>query len=123
MTDSRVFKLPETMPSPAELASAWTKVVENAVAAMRSGTQLPASIAHDPTAPARAFAEFSRQLWTDPVGILQASQAAAAEWVELWSSAARRVGGAETEPVIAPERGDRRFNDPAWSEEPVFDYL
>jgi polyhydroxyalkanoate synthase len=26
-------------------------------------------------------------------------------------------------PSIAPERGDRRFNDPAWSEEPVFDYL
>ena len=25
--------------------------------------------------------------------------------------------------MIAPERGDRRFGDPAWSEDPVFDYL
>ena len=98
-------------------------MVENALGAMQSGTQLPGSLAHDPTAPARAFAEFTRQLWTDPVGVLQASQAAAAEWVELWGAAARRAGGAAVEPVIAPERGDRRFNEPAWSEEPVFDYL
>lgn len=123
MTDSRVFKLPEKVPSPAELASAWTKVVENALEAMRSGTQLPASLAHDPTAPARAFAEFTRQMWTNPVGVLQASQTAAAEWIELWSVAARRAAGSDVEPVIAPERGDRRFNDPAWSEEPIFDYL
>jgi polyhydroxyalkanoate synthase subunit PhaC len=123
MTDNRVFKFPERVPSPAELASAWTKVVENAVGAIRSGGELPSSIAHDPMAPARAFADFTRQLWTDPVGVLQASQAAAAEWVELWSSAARRASGQPVEPVIAPERGDRRFTDPAWSEEPVFDYL
>src|SRR5688572_10357428 len=123
MTDTKVFKLPERVPSPAELASAWTKVVENAVGAMRSGTSVPTSLAHDPTAPARAFAEFTRQLWTDPMGVLQASQAAAAEWAELWNVAARRASGQEVEPVIAPERGDRRFNDPAWSEEPVFDYL
>src|SRR5687768_279727 len=101
MTDSRVFKLPGKVPSPAELASAWTKVVENALEAMRSGSQLPASLAHDPTAPARAFAEFTRQMWTNPVGVLQASQAAAAEWIELWSVAARRAAGSEVEPVIA----------------------
>ena len=123
MSDHRVFKLPEALPSPTELAGAWTKVLENALAAMGSGARPPSSIAHDPTAPARAFAEFTRQMWTDPVGVLQASHAAAAEWIELWGAAARRAGGIEAEPVIAPERGDRRFNDPAWSEEPLFDYL
>jgi polyhydroxyalkanoate synthase subunit PhaC len=123
MTDSRVFKLPEKVPTPAELASAWTKVVENAVEAMRSGVNVPESVAHDPMAPARTFAEFTRQMWTNPVGVLQASQAATAEWMELWGLAARRAAGAEVEPLIEPERGDRRFRDPAWSEEPVFDYL
>ena len=123
MNDNKVFRIPATVPSPGDLASAWTKVVENAVAAMASGARPPSTIAHDPTAPARALAEFTRQMWTDPVGILQASQAAAAEWIELWGIAARRAAGAEAEPLIAPERGDRRFNDPAWSEEPVFDYL
>jgi hypothetical protein len=36
--------------------------------------------------------------------------------MRLMSSAARAASGAKPEPVIAPERGDRRFADPAWSE-------
>ena len=59
MNDNKVFRIPETVPSPGDLASAWTKVVENAVAAMASGARPPSTIAHDPTAPARALAEFT----------------------------------------------------------------
>ena len=33
MNDNKVFRIPATVPSPGDLASAWTKVVENAVAA------------------------------------------------------------------------------------------
>jgi polyhydroxyalkanoate synthase len=123
MTDNRVWKLPEGAPDPAELAAAWTRVVENGLAAMRAGARPSASLAFDPTAPARAMADFTVQLWSNPMAVLQASQAAASEWMELWGAAARRAAGAEVEPVIAPERGDRRFGDPAWSEDPVFDYL
>ena len=89
----------------------------------RRGVRPSASFAFDPTAPARAMLDFSAQLWSNPMAVLQASQAAASEWTELWGAAARRAAGGEVEPVIAPERGDRRFGDPAWSEEPVFDYL
>jgi polyhydroxyalkanoate synthase len=121
MTDNRVWKLPETAPDPAELAAAWTRVVENGLKAMNA--RPAASFAHDPTAPARAMFDFTTQLWSNPIAVLQAGQAAAAEWMELWGVAARRAAGAEVEPVIQPERGDRRFGDPAWSEDPVFDYL
>ena len=69
------------------------------------------------------MADFTVQLWSNPMAVLQASQAAASEWIELWSAAARRAAGQEVEPLIAPERGDRRFGDAAWSEDPVFDYL
>ncbi len=41
----------------------------------------------------------------------------------LWTNAAARFAGREVEPIVEPERGDRRFKDPAWSEQPVFDYL
>jgi polyhydroxyalkanoate synthase len=125
MTDSRVWKLPESAPDPAALARAWTRVVENGIAAMRAGAGAGAapSLAFDPTAPARAMADFTVQLWSNPMAVLQASQAAASEWAELWGSAARRAAGQPVEPLIAPERGDRRFGDAAWSEDPVFDYL
>ena len=121
MSDSRVWKLPEAAPDPAELAAAWARVVENGLAAMKA--RPAASFAFDPTAPARAMFDFTTQLWTNPLAVLQASQAAASEWMELWGAAARRAAGSDVEPVIAPERGDRRFGDPAWSEDPVFDYL
>jgi polyhydroxyalkanoate synthase len=123
MTDSRVWKLPDSAPDPAALAAAWTKVVENGIAAMRAGASAAPSLAFDPSAPVRAMADFTVQLWSNPMALLQASQAAASEWAELWGTAARRAAGQEVEPLIAPERGDRRFGDPAWSEDPVFDYL
>lgn len=121
VTDSRVWKLPESAPDPAELAAAWTRVVENGLAALCVAPK--ASLAFDPVAPARAMFDFSTQLWSNPMALLKASQAAAAEWTQLWSGAARRAAGQRVEPVIAPARGDRRFADPAWSEDPVFDYL
>ncbi len=31
--------------------------------------------------------------------------------------------GQTVEPVAEPARGDKRFNDPAWEDEVVFDYL
>jgi polyhydroxyalkanoate synthase len=34
-----------------------------------------------------------------------------------------RAMGQQSDPVAAPARGDRRFSDPAWSDEPVYDYL
>jgi polyhydroxyalkanoate synthase len=123
MTDSRVWKLPGSAPDPTELAAAWTRVVENGLAAMRAGARPDHSLAFDPTAPARAMADFTVQLWSNPLAVLQASQAAASEWMELWGAAAQRAAGQAVDPVIAPERGDRRFGDPAWSEDPVFDYL
>jgi polyhydroxyalkanoate synthase subunit PhaC len=123
MTDNRVWKLPESAPDPAELAAAWTRVVENGLAAMKAGARPAATLAFDPTAPVRAMADFTAQLWSNPMAVLQASQAAASEWMELWGAAARRAAGGEVEPVIAPERGDRRFGDAAWSEDPAFDYL
>jgi polyhydroxyalkanoate synthase len=127
MTESTVFKLPENLPNPADLAEAWSKVVANAVHLAASAATRPLDPhvpqPFDPAAPVRAFGEFAAHLFTHPAEILQAQQKAAADWMKLWQSAAARAAGQAPEPVIAPERGDRRFNDPAWNEEPVFDYL
>ena len=126
-TPSTVFKLPETLPNPADLAEAWSKVVANAVHLATSAAARPLDPhvprPFDAAAPARAFGEFAAHLWTHPAELVKAQQKAASDWLKLWQSAASRAAGKPVEPVAAPERGDRRFNDPAWSEEPVFDYL
>ncbi|MDB5672380.1 MAG: phbC 3 [Alphaproteobacteria bacterium] len=123
MSDKGMWTLPANAPSPTELASAWSRVVESALDAARAGMVPRTSTAFDPAAPARALGEFTMQMWTDPLGVLRAAQAASGEWVELWSRAARSAAGATVEPMIEPQRGDRRFKDPSWSEQPVFDYL
>jgi polyhydroxyalkanoate synthase len=43
--------------------------------------------------------------------------------MDYWGRAARAAAGGKVEPIIEPERGDRRFKDPSWSDQPVFDYL
>ncbi|HEY0414410.1 MAG TPA: alpha/beta fold hydrolase [Allosphingosinicella sp.] len=122
-----LFNLPENLPSPAELADAWGKVVANAIrlAGASADRALDPHVPQpfDPAAPARAFGAFASHLLTHPHELLRAQQQAAADWMKLWGSAAARLAGHRPEPLAAPERGDRRFNDPAWSEEPVFDYL
>jgi polyhydroxyalkanoate synthase subunit PhaC len=44
---------------------------------------------------------------------------------QLMAEATQRLMGAtqNTEPVIKPEKGDKRFSAPAWTENPVFDVL
>ena len=122
-----VFRLPERVPSPSELADAWSKVVASAVQ-FAGATATRAADPHTPqpfdlTAPARAFGAYAAHLFTHPNEIIEAQQRAASDWMKLWSSAAARAAGGTPEPLVAPERGDRRFSDPAWNEEPVFDYL
>ena len=126
-TPSTVFKLPESIPTPSEIADAWSQVVANAIRFAGSAAERAADPhvpqPYDPAAPARAFGAFAAHLFTHPQELIRAQQKAAADWMQLWGQAAARAAGAKPEPVAEPQRGDRRFNDPAWSQEPVFDYL
>jgi polyhydroxyalkanoate synthase len=47
------------------------------------------------------------------------------DYMKLWSSTAHRMMGAETpaQPVITPASNDRRFQDAAWNQNAVFDYI
>src|SRR3984885_14929290 len=44
-------------------------------------------------------------------------------YLELWASAAKRLAGEDISPVATPVSGDRRFNDPEWTQNQFFDFL
>ena len=44
-------------------------------------------------------------------------------WGRLWTNVANRATGQEVEPVVVPEKGDRRFQAAEWKEIPYFDFL
>lgn len=119
--------IPANLPSPTELASTWTRIFATAVDAIRATSERNAnSLApapYDPHAPAKAMGEFAATLWSNPAQLLGAQQKLLQEWTALWTTTTGRAFGQDHDPLVVPERGDRRFNDPAWSEQPIFDYL
>ena len=59
----------------------------------------------------------------DPQRALDVQTRLGKAFLDLWASAARRLAGEDFEPLIAPEKGDKRFNDPEWSSNQFYDFL
>ena len=56
----------------------------------------------------------------------QVAQAQAEWWnnfMTLWETTARRMLGGDTQPVVQPAPGDRRFRAQAWQENEIFDFI
>lgn len=43
--------------------------------------------------------------------------------MQLWQNMLMKLSGKEAHAVIAPEKGDNRFKDEQWTENPIFDFL
>ncbi len=77
----------------------------------------------DPLNIGGAFLEMTTQMMSDPAKMMQAQVNLWQDYMNLWQSTTRRMMGAEAEPVIEPEQGDRRFKHDAWDENQVFDFI
>ncbi len=111
----------------AELARKWAALAERSQRlvqdfAERQSAGSGFSIA-DPTTVAQAFAELTAKLMADPAKLAEAQMQLWQESLKLWQATAQRMLGEAAEPVVEPERGDRRFRDEAWNEQVVFDYI
>ena len=65
---------------------------------------------------------FGRML-TNPMKIAQAQMAMAQEFVALWQYSMRRAAGMPSLPVARPGKSDKRFGDPDWENNFVFDFI
>jgi polyhydroxyalkanoate synthase len=125
MTDTRA-----AAPDPekqAELARKWAALAERSQRlvqdfAERQTAESGFTIA-DPATVAQAFAELTAKMIADPAKLAEAQMRLWQEGLKLWQATARRMAGEAADPVVEPERGDRRFRDEAWSEQVVFDYI
>ncbi|CFX03236.1 Poly-beta-hydroxybutyrate polymerase [Candidatus Filomicrobium marinum] len=63
-------------------------------------------------------------LWaSDPAKLAEAQTELFRSYAVIWNNALRRMlGDNEVEPYVEPEKGDNRFADPDWSENPYFDF-
>ncbi|MDO8330132.1 MAG: class I poly(R)-hydroxyalkanoic acid synthase [Fluviicoccus sp.] len=43
--------------------------------------------------------------------------------MQIWQNAMMRMAGQASAPVVTPDKGDQRFRDQEWSDNPMFDFL
>ena len=60
---------------------------------------------------------------SDPSRALEAQTKISGDMLELWARTLRKMSGEDTQPLRAPDPGDKRFADPEWKKNPVYDFL
>lgn len=80
--------------------------------------------ATDPLNIGQAFLEMTAKMMGDPAQLMQSQLALWQDYMQLWQNAGKRFMGDEDVPsMAAPETSDRRFRDPAWKENYIFDFI
>jgi polyhydroxyalkanoate synthase len=72
---------------------------------------------------ARTLGDIAQDYMTKPELFFNAQMQLWRQHTDLWQNTWKRMLGEDVDPVIEPERGDRRFRDSEWSENQVFDFL
>ena len=79
----------------------------------------PAALSPDPFNVAPAMTSVMTSLAARPEKLFQAQADLFGRYMDLWASTARQAAGEPPTPAPA----DKRFKDPAWSENPMFDVM
>jgi len=107
-----------------DIAERSRKLVEDFVA--RQGDldgAMTTANGYDGTKLGGTFVELLARLMSQPHELAQAQFQLWQDYVRLWRSTTQKMMGVEVEPVIVPERADRRFKDAAWNENALFDFI
>jgi polyhydroxyalkanoate synthase len=122
---------PGKLPDPVELSRAVANIAERshrlvadfaARQAAQSGGKSKVGTA-DPLNIAGAFFEMTARLMVDPGKLVQAQVSLWNDYMRLWQRTAERFMGGSAEPVIETTHSDKRFKDPAWEENTLFDFI
>jgi polyhydroxyalkanoate synthase len=71
----------------------------------------------------RLFQQLTSRLMANPVALVQAQMGFWQDYMALVQGATLRMFGFQSQPVIEPKQGDKRFKNEAWEENPVFDFI
>ncbi|WP_417317715.1 PHA/PHB synthase family protein [Emcibacter sp.] len=84
----------------------------------------PSSADPDPLNLSGAMMEMTKYFAENPEQIVEKQVNLWKDYMKLWQSTAQKmVGEQNVEPVVRPDKEDRRFKDKDWEENQVFDYI
>jgi polyhydroxyalkanoate synthase len=98
----------------------YSSVMEKVINQQTTADDPAASVMTDFT---EAFRELGEAMMSNPQKIVADQMELMKKQQELFQSTLLRFMGKEAEPIVVPERSDRRFKDEQWQDNPVFDFL
>ncbi len=116
---------PEQRKAMEELSLNLAKASMTAQAALASASlgQPAGRVDPDPFHVQPVLAEVAGRLAAQPDALMGAQAQLFERYMKLWSATAQRMTGEASAPAMEPAKGDKRFKDPAWTENPVFDVM
>ncbi|WP_414692542.1 class I poly(R)-hydroxyalkanoic acid synthase [Phenylobacterium sp.] len=97
---------------------------QGAIAEMAlKNAERPAALSPDPFHVAPALTEVMGRLAAQPDKLMRAQADLFSRYLDLWQSAARRMSGEAPTAAASAPRGDKRFQAPEWSDNPVFEVI
>lgn len=99
-----------------QAAAAW--------AAPRERGEVQDSVAEPVADMVKTFSKVTEYWLSDPGRALEAQTRLFSGYMNVWAKSIQRLNGeAQVEDAVAPERGDKRFQDPEWGKNAFFDFL
>jgi polyhydroxyalkanoate synthase subunit PhaC len=75
----------------------------------------------DPANVGKAFIDLTQRMMADPIAVTATTIGLWNEHLKLWQHTTQRLTGAAK--PLDVQWADRRFRDPAWSDNPIFEYV
>ena len=91
--------------------------------AMQKAAADPKQVFDDELGIARAFFDAWVKMAADPVQLMQSQIKAWQDYASLWQNSWLAMAGQKPAPVVAVQKGDRRFRHEDWENKFLFDYL
>jgi poly[(R)-3-hydroxyalkanoate] polymerase subunit PhaC len=117
----------DALPDPAELSRRMAEIAEKSQRLVadflsRQGGEEGIGLSN-PMAIGAAFLEMTARMMSDPARLVEAQASLWNDYMRLWQRTAERFLGGGAEPVVETPPEDRRFRDPAWSDNTLFDFI
>ena len=78
----------------------------------------------DPLNAMPAITRLTQEYLDQPQKLVEATMEYWTQQADLWTGIVKKsLGEADISPAVTPDKGDKRFRDEVWDENPVFDYL
>ncbi len=123
----------DALPDPTQLSQALMNAYQQSqplfmdmVQRMQEGASSSAateSFDPDPMNVSQSSMNLMSTMMQNPMKMWEMQMKHSQKQAELWQSSMNKLWGMESQPVIEPDKGDRRFKSEAWNDSVFFDFL